>query len=164
MRACDFSHGAKDLVAVCIDQAAGSSFAGRLYHQYTRQPLHFAETDQLLMQMDDLFDWLNYPQRTMQERTFRKKSKEPEKDKGETSMAKKEPEIVNEPAEQKGDIATFVIHVMYRQNATWQGSVLWAESGQTQNFRSALELIRLMDSAIEEDTASSAKQPAQENG
>ncbi len=152
MRACDFSQGAKDLVSVCIDKAAGSSFAGRLYHQYVQQPILFSETDQLLIQMDDLFDDLNYPQRTMQERTFRKKGKSPEKDKGEEFMAKKEPEIINDPTDQKGDIATFVIHVMYRQNATWQGSVLWAESGQTQNFRSALELIRLMDSAIEENT------------
>ena len=51
--------------------------------------------------------------------------------------------------EQKGEKATFVVHVMYRQNATWQGSVTWAEKNQTANFRSALELIRLMDSAVE---------------
>ena len=40
-------------------------------------------------------------------------------------------------------------HVMYRQNATWQGSVTWAEKDQKANFRSALELIKLMDSAVE---------------
>ena len=55
-----------------------------------------------------------------------------------------------ELAEQKGKMATFVVHVMYRQHSTWQGSVTWAETGEKANFRSALELIKLMDSAVDE--------------
>ena len=47
-------------------------------------------------------------------------------------------------------MATFVVHVMHRQNATWQGTVVWAEKNQKASFRSALELIKLMDSAVEE--------------
>lgn len=61
---------------------------------------------------------------------------------------------------QKGKMATFVVHVMYRQHATWQGSVTWAETGQKANFRSALELIKLMDSAVED----SLQEPPQESG
>lgn len=55
----------------------------------------------------------------------------------------------DELAEQKGKMATFVVHVMYRQHSTWQGSVTWAETGKKANFRSALELIKLMDSAVD---------------
>lgn len=40
--------------------------------------------------------------------------------------------------------------VLYQQNNTWQGEVLWAERNERQNFRSTLELMRLMDSALEE--------------
>ena len=64
-------------------------------------------------------------------------------------MQQNKQELINDPTRQKGELATFVVHVMYRQNATWQGSVLWAESGEKQNFRSALELIKLIDSAVE---------------
>lgn len=45
--------------------------------------------------------------------------------------------------------ATFIVQVQYRQSATWQGQVSWSERGQTKPFRSSLELIRLMDSAME---------------
>ena len=41
---------------------------------------------------------------------------------------------------------TFVVRVLYRQNNTWQGEVLWAEQNEKRYFRSALEL---MDSAME---------------
>lgn len=46
---------------------------------------------------------------------------------------------------------TFVVSIMYNQNATWQGSVDWINSKnqkRTQYFRSALELIRLIDSTM----------------
>lgn len=45
---------------------------------------------------------------------------------------------------------TFVIKILNQQNATWQGSVTWVEEQKTQNFRSALELIKMIDVALEE--------------
>ena len=39
--------------------------------------------------------------------------------------------------------------VRYRQNATWQGDVIWAEKNERQSFRSALELLKLIDSALD---------------
>ena len=50
-----------------------------------------------------------------------------------------------------GKRETFVVRVLCRQNNTWQGEVLWAEQNEKQYFRSALELMELMDSAIEEE-------------
>ena len=46
---------------------------------------------------------------------------------------------------------TFVIKVMNTQNATWQGTVTWTDGKRTEPFRSALELIKLIDSALEEE-------------
>ena len=46
--------------------------------------------------------------------------------------------------------ATFVIQVQYRQNATWQGQVVWSEKHERTPFRSELELIKLIDSATEQ--------------
>lgn len=48
--------------------------------------------------------------------------------------------------------ATFMVRIQYRQNATWQGQVTWAEKQQTMLFRSALELLKLMDSTVSVDT------------
>lgn len=45
---------------------------------------------------------------------------------------------------------TFVVQIIDAQNATWQGTVTWAESRKTQPFRSALELIKLIDSTLAE--------------
>ena len=43
---------------------------------------------------------------------------------------------------------TFVVQILNTQNATWQGTVTWTDGRRTESFRSALELIRLMDSAL----------------
>jgi hypothetical protein len=51
-------------------------------------------------------------------------------------------------AKQETGKGTFVVRIMDTQNATWQGTVSWTEENETQPFRSALELIRLMDSAL----------------
>ena len=43
---------------------------------------------------------------------------------------------------------SFVVQVMDAQNQTWQGTVTWLNGKHTEPFRSLLELIKLMDSAI----------------
>lgn len=50
--------------------------------------------------------------------------------------------------EKKKHGGSFVIHVQHCENATWQGTVVWAEKNITKRFRSALELLRLIDSAL----------------
>lgn len=47
-----------------------------------------------------------------------------------------------------GKIATFSVQVMFRMNSTWQGRITWLEGQQSQSFRSALELMMLMNSAL----------------
>lgn len=44
----------------------------------------------------------------------------------------------------------FIVQITHQQNATWQGTVTWVDRGQTERFRSVLELIRLIDSAVSE--------------
>ena len=45
---------------------------------------------------------------------------------------------------------TFIIKILNKQHSTWQGSVTWVEEQKTQNFRSALELLKLIDGALDE--------------
>jgi len=43
---------------------------------------------------------------------------------------------------------TFLIQMLDNQNMTWQGTITFLDDNQKQAFRSVLELIKLMDSAI----------------
>lgn len=45
---------------------------------------------------------------------------------------------------------TFLIDIYNRQNATWQGTATWINRDEKQHFRSALELIKMIDNALEE--------------
>lgn len=44
--------------------------------------------------------------------------------------------------------ATFIVNIKDNQHATWQGSVEWVQSRKKENFRSMLELFKLIDSAV----------------
>lgn len=48
-----------------------------------------------------------------------------------------------------GRIATFAVHICFRRNCSWQGSLRWLEGNEKQRFRSVLELVYLMNSALE---------------
>lgn len=48
----------------------------------------------------------------------------------------------------KGRVATFSILLICRQNSSWQGQITWLEKSKKENFRSVLELIMILDSAL----------------
>ena len=52
---------------------------------------------------------------------------------------------------------TFIIQVLNNQNATWQGTVNWVDEKRTQPFRSTLELLKLIDGALEEAAGADGK-------
>ena len=44
---------------------------------------------------------------------------------------------------------TFVIKILDRQNSTWQGNILWVDQQNEKYFRSALEMLKLIDGALD---------------
>lgn len=46
---------------------------------------------------------------------------------------------------------TFIIKIINKQNSTWQGSITWVEKQKTQNFRSALEMLKMIDEVLDGD-------------
>ena len=96
----------------------------------------------MLLKMDDYFDEINFPMKDMEHRRFsgsRQKSQREEKfDKT------YDPSVPGH----RGEKATFIIQVLYRQNCSWQGKIVWADQNKAQYFRSELEMIRLIDSAL----------------
>jgi len=43
---------------------------------------------------------------------------------------------------------SFVVSIRSQENHSWQGTLTWVEEQKQENFRSVLELLRLMDSAL----------------
>ena len=50
-----------------------------------------------------------------------------------------------------GKEATFVVRVNKCENGSWQGQVTWADRDEKINFRSAMELINIMDAALDSE-------------
>lgn len=135
-------------VRVCIDRYDPDGFEGRLYHRILEQPTALYDVSGLLLEMDRLFDRLRFPVSSIRHRSFGIAGPRTyiEECIAEDRMEKQKSE------EAIGKTATFIVQIQYRQNATWQGSILWAEKNERKPFRSALELIKLIDSAAEESS------------
>ena len=43
---------------------------------------------------------------------------------------------------------TFIVKIEHCNNESWQGEVVWADEEKREKFRSALELLKLMDEAV----------------
>lgn len=138
---------APNIICNCIDGSKSAGLQGRLYHGHSKQPFYYKDVDQMLLFMDDFFDLINFPMASTQIRDFTKSSRGIGKKEGAKRMQGLN--IKNH----KGNKATFVVQVQYRQNSTWQGKVVWAEQNKTLYFRSVLELIRILDSAVDEGEA-----------
>lgn len=139
---------APNLMNICVDSRRNSDISGRLYHRGQSKALNFETSGQMILKMDQWCDRIGYPQQEVLTREWnnRKDSMRNRRKKEVLSMSGEE--LLNN----EGDEGTFVVHIKYRQNATWQGQVTWAEKKKMCNFRSALELIKLIDSALEEDS------------
>ncbi len=157
---------ALNLVNICIDRDYEDEMTGRLYNRYSKQAISFDDVNSLLMQMEQLMDWIDFPKAHASLRRFAASERGGCRIKEQSwsmsgsqrgarwygnanrkdGIVKGTDEILNET----GKRATFLVNVQYRQNATWQGRVLWAETGRSCYFRSALELLKLMDGALDE--------------
>lgn len=148
------SLAASSIVRVCCDRFENGDWSGRFYTRYEAEPVSFRNAGDLLERLEGFYNWLGYPQASMENRSFqkplRRKTSKRAASVQENRTGKKGERIVvgEEEAMNKhqGQKATFVVRIQYRQNASWQGQVTWAEQNKTVQFRSALELLKLIDS------------------
>lgn len=130
---------------VCLDEIKDNQYKGRIYYCYSKNAELFGTSMDLLTTLESAMDRLNYPQKTTDDRSFKKRTIEEKSQNNENMVVKYMEE--KDFSEKKGEKSTFIVEIKYRENATWQGTVKWVEGGREQNFRSALELIKLIDSA-----------------
>jgi len=115
----------------------GRSIAGTIGNKLYAEEITFMNTGQFIFAIDDLQNDLSFPQENMQRRKFSGAN-------GASQPTSKAPQqnFTGNP------LATFKVAVMFRQNASWQGSVTWVEKEMESPFRSALELLILLDSVL----------------
>ena len=119
---------------VCIDSYDKEIPVGRIYNSYA-EPESFESLTQFLLKMEAMLDDLQLPQSYTSPRSFASMQQFPER-------------VPPVSQVKKGRKATFEVQVIFRQHTSWQGTVIWLEEKTEQSFRSVLELIILMDSAL----------------
>lgn len=135
---------------ICVNSHGDGKMGGYLYNQFLPERFVFHDVVQLIEEMDNIFNTISFPQAFLSTRTFgdKKTIKSPFQKEGVRYMPQKD--MINE----QGKKGTFMVSVQFRQNATWQGTIVWMDEEKKQHFRSALEMLKLMDEALaaESDT------------
>ena len=99
------------MTLVCVDDYQDSILRGRLYNPYFSTGSSFQSLMEFLRRMEELLDEMQFPQSFTAVRAF-----------GDPPQRK-----AASPPVQEGKCATFSVRVLFRQNASWQGSVTWLE-------------------------------------
>ena len=129
---------------ICVDEYKAGELSGRIYNGNYSEPFVFCGVLGLLKQLEYMFDHFEYPQRTTRNRSFAKE-KESGTDLGfqeqhcvadaenirESALNASEIILSGDTEEtdekehptERGKLATFYVKVMFRKNATWQGTV-----------------------------------------
>lgn len=119
---------------VCIDSYHKGIPEGRIYNAYADSE-SFESLSQFLIKMEAMLDELQLPQSYTATRSFGLTENIPDNGLPVSNV-------------RKGRKATFEVQVIFRQHTSWQGTVIWLDEQMEQSFRSVLELIILMDSAL----------------
>jgi hypothetical protein len=133
-----------------VDAYQDYELSGRLYMPLGKGCFAFCGIVDILNRIENLCDTILFPQAYFQYRTYRDRSAKPAHRTGGEVYGPMD-EMIFET--QTGEKATFVVQVLFRQNSTWQGTIHWTEKNQTQHFRSALEMLKLMDDVLSEQAA-----------
>ena len=120
---------------VCVDGYENKVPVGRWYNSQYETGATFHGVMELMLSLESMLEEAKFPQSFSNRRTFGPP--------GECAT-----ETAGEDAVKEGKLATFALRILFRQNASWQGSVFWYEGKQEESFRSLLELLVLIDSAL----------------
>ncbi len=121
-------------IFLCVDSYQNKVPQGRLYNPGLGEGRQFQSLTNFILEMEQIFEKMEFPKAYTTTRTF---AKPPLKAAGPPDSTYRE-----------GEMATFSLNILFRQNASWQGSIVWLEEKQEQRFRSVLELILLIDNAL----------------
>lgn len=133
-------------ILVYVTERAGFDFSGYFYTPLKEPAVPFASFADLVFLLEQQFEEIQLPQAALQRRSFvPEEPKLPTKPltEAETYFTK------HSMNEKKPVLACFSVHVLYRQYGSWQGRAVWEDRHMVVNFRSAMELLYLINSALE---------------
>lgn len=117
---------------------------GLISNPFFEKEMVFENVMQLITMIERVSDSLFFPQKAMQLRQF--SDTEPSTIEDDTAFDF----AATVDFSNQYPIATFELEIIFRQNASWQGNIVYAEQNLTSSFRSVLELLNLMDSVLSE--------------
>ena len=129
-------------ITICVDDYNGGIIKGRFYHAIQGMS-QFQSLTQLLLKIEAVLEDMQEPQSYTAKRTF-------------ASVLSSADCMEYATSFRNGAIATFELKVLFRQHSSWQGVAVWKDRKTEQSFRSVLELIVLLDSALRETEGSAA--------
>ena len=104
----------------------------------------FPDSATLVIEMERFYDAIGYPQAATKTRKFMER-------KGGRIPAKEHMAVISDGQalmQLRGNLATFLVGVTSRQNASWQGEVVWMEQKIRKHFCSDMELVVFVDDAV----------------
>ncbi len=113
---------------------------GLISNPFFDKEMVFENMMQLIIMLERISNSLLYPQKAMELRQF-----------SESSLSN---EPMAFPFETTADFsnnkafATFELEIIFRQNASWQGNLVYVDQNLSSSFRSVLELFTLIDSVL----------------
>lgn len=133
-----------NMVMVCVDGVENGDIYGRYFHRYKKEETFFPDSATLVIEMERFYDDIGYPQAAIKTRKFIER-------KGGRIPAKEHMAIISDSQtlmQFRGKLATFLVGVTSRQNASWQGDVVWMEQQIRKHFCSDMELVVFVDDAV----------------
>ncbi len=115
---------------------------GTIINPFFEKEMVFENVMQLITMVERISDSLFFPQKTMELRQFADNEAVQKTDSFDFVTTSDFSNLL--------PVATFELEIIFRQNASWQGNIVYAEKGLSSSFRSVLELLSLMDSVLSE--------------
>lgn len=127
---------------VCVDGTEEGRIRGRILGRRLTAPIPFGDLPGLLLPIEGVLDAQSFPRTFERRRTLTPKGASPPV----PSAASLEDGLPAEAVDAaRGEAATFLIYVVTRRQATWQGFVNWLDGGPLERYRSVWELIRMLE-------------------
>lgn len=126
----DVNYGERSAILLSIYCFEDNNLKGNIYNKFVDKSIQFETTIDFLFALNQLVDIIGLPKSSVKIRTFKQKS---------TSCY--------EPVDGRikiFGIETMQIDILYRHNATLQGSLKLISQTKSYNFRSAYELLSIL--------------------
>lgn len=133
-----------NMVMVCVDGVENGDIYGRYFHRYKKEETFFLNSAMLFSEVEQFYDIIGYPQAAMRTRNFIEREREKVPAKEHMTVIYDSQALI----QLRGNLATFLVGVTSRQNASWQGDVVWMEQKIRKHFCSDMDLMVFVDEAV----------------